>query len=205
MRGHRTSLSAIFLEDVLGESESAEQEVEHVFYGKVADANQLIELAKQPFCTKILQEQFQVKLDLGKMSDKMSKTVRVRRVNGEKTVLISKTWVEGQDGMHESKPIEVGDEIFEFFRSLAGEGINKMRYVIQPEGWPRKLEFDLFLDEKGQPTGYGKFDYEVKTEDEKPPMLPITLTDLKHFNPFRGTDADRELMRQFMESQGFRV
>lgn len=197
----------MFLEDVLGESTSgqAEQEVEHVFYGKIADGNQLIELAKQPYVTKILQEQFQVKLDLGKMSDKMGKTVRVRRVNKEKTVLSSKTWVEGQDGVTESPPVEVGDDIYNFFQHLAGEGIYKLRYVIQPQDWPRKLELDVFLDANYQPTGYAKFDFEVGSEQERPPSLPVTLTDLKHFNPFRATDGDRAMMKQFMESQGIRV
>lgn len=197
----------MFLEDVLGESTSgqAEQEVEHVFYGKIADPQQLIDLAKQPFVTKILQEQFQVKLDLGKMSDKMGKTVRVRRVNREKTVLSSKTWIEGKDGVLESKPVEVGDDIFDFFQHLAGEGLLKLRYVIKPDEWPRKLELDVFLDIKGNPTGYAKFDFEVGSEQDRPPALPITLTELKHFNPFRATDGDRAQMKMFMEAQSVRV
>lgn len=195
---------AMILEDLSGEDVSgkAEQEVEHVFYGKIADANQLAELAKQPYVKKVLQEQSQCKI-LIKGSDNPP-TLRVRRLNRENCVLTRKTFVPGQVGMQEESK-ECGEELYEFLSRAFGEGMAKMRYTIQPEGWPKKLELDCFVDAQGKPTGYAKFDFEVTSQEETPPPLPLTLTDLKHLNPYTATDAERALLGQFMQMQTFKT
>lgn len=194
----------MMLEDVQGEDTSGQavQEVEHVFYGKIADANQLMELAKQPYVEKHLQEQSQCQI-VPAGADKPS-TLRIRRVNGEKCVLTRKTFIPGQAGMQE-ETVECGAELFEFLSRSFGEGMAKMRYTIKPEAWPKPIELDCFVDANGHPTGYAKFDFEVTTQEETPPPLPLTLTDLKHVNPYTSTDADRALLREFMKAQTFKT
>lgn len=191
------------LEDILGEDTSGKEmkEVEHVFYGKILDANALAELAKQPYVTKILQEQFQVKLDLGKNEGLLRTIIRARRVNGGEVALTRKTYIKGETGPKEST-IEVGAEVFDFLRSAAGEGLYKMRYTIQPEGWDRKLELDVFLDAAYHPTGYAKYDYEVPEDGKDLPLppLPVALKELRHLNPFTATAEDAEQLRSFMAS-----
>lgn len=197
------TLARIVTESLENEDASGKksQEVEHVFYGKISDPQQLAELAKQPWVTKVLQEQTQCQIQ-PKGADQPS-TLRYRRINRESCVCTRKTFVPGQPGMSE-ETIECPIEQYEFFGHAFGEGMAKMRYVIKPDGWPKKLELDVFLDGNGNALGYAKFDYEVESAEETPPPLPITLTDLKHVNPFNSTDADRALLREFMQSMTFK-
>lgn len=192
------------LEDVLGEDVSgkAQKEVEHVFYGKISDPKQLDELSKQPFVTKHLQEQSQCTIP-GRGQER-GDTLRVRRVNRDKSVLTRKAFVPGQPGMDE-KTLEVGEGLFEFLSSAFGECVAKMRYTIKPEGYDHPLELDVFLNAQGLPTGYAKFDYEVTSPEDTPPPLPLNLTDLKHVNPYRSTDEERAHLREFMQSQSYRL
>lgn len=196
------------LEDVLGEATdgTAAPEVEHVFYGQINEigAKTLAELAKQPFCTRILQEQYQVKLDLGKNNDKIRTSLRVRKVNGDSFVLTRKVYVVGDEGCEETS-LEIDENLFNFFRDTAGRGLIKMRYSIKPEGYTQALELDVFLDAQGHPTGYAKYDFEVSSEDTPVPPLPVTLFNLRHLNPYRATADDAQLLRAFMESQSVEV
>lgn len=194
------------LEDVMGEDTSGKttKEVEHVFYGKISDAKQLAELAKQPYVTKALQEQFQTKLDIDRNNPSVYTTLRVRRVNREGCVMTRKTRTDQMEGMLE-QTIEISNDVFDFMSHTIGTGIAKMRYTIQPEGWARKLELDVFLDAHGHPNGYAKFDYEVEAEDEQVPPLPVTLTNLIHFNPFKAVDAEAAQLKEFMQMQSFRL
>lgn len=197
----------MILEDVLGEDTSGKtnKEVEHVFYGKIADPKQLDELAKQPYVTKALQEQFQTKLDIDRNNPNVYTTLRVRRVNREGCVMTRKTRTDQMEGMLE-QTVEISNEVFDFMSHTIGTGIAKMRYTIKPEGWDRKLELDVFLDAHGHPLqGYAKFDYEVESADEKVPPLPVTLTNLIHFDPFKGTDAEAAQLKEFMQSCSFRL
>lgn len=191
----------MILEDVLGEDVSGKEveEVEHVFYGKIADANQLVELAKQPYVTKHLQEQAQTVLDIGSNNDGVRKVLRVRRVNRTECVMTRKIRTANDVGPKEASK-EITPEDYEFMAATIGTAMAKMRYTIQPEGWERPLELDVFLDAHGHPlNGYAKFDYEVTSEDQTPPPLPITLVDLVHLNPYKATDADAAQLREFMQ------
>lgn len=193
------------LEDIMGEDTSGkpQQEVEHVFYGRIADPKQLDALSKQPYVTKHLQEQYQMVLDTNRNNPAVRTTLRVRRVNKEGCVLTRKTRTDQMEGMLETS-IEVSGEVFEFLGAAFGTGVAKMRYTIKPESYARPLELDVFLDAHGHPTGYAKFDYEVESQEQTPPPLPITLLDLRHYNPYTGTDAERSQLREFMQMQSFR-
>jgi len=196
-------LSTIVLESLENEDASgnASQEVEHVFYGKISDANQLNELAKQPFVTKVLQEQSQGKVVTGGAGE--GTTLRVRRINRESCVMTRKTFIPGQAGMAEETH-EINEGLYDFMAKVFGQGMAKMRYIIAPEG-QEKLELDVFLDAHGNALGYAKFDYEVTTQEQAVPALPITLTDLKHLNPFNSTDVDRAALREFMNQMTFKT
>jgi CYTH domain-containing protein len=193
------------LEDILGEDTSgkAEQEIEHVFYGRIADPKQLDQLAGQPFVVKLLQEQSQGCL-MPSGAGQRGPTIRVRRLNRQGVVMTTKKFVEGQAGMDETN-LEATNEIYDMISKAIGTGIAKMRYTIKPDEYPKKLELDVFLDANGHPTGYAKFDYEVTSADETPPPLPLILTDLKHVNPFNASDADLALLREFMQNQSFQI
>lgn len=192
-------LESLENEDATG---NATQEVEHVFYGKIADANQLAELAKQPYVTKFLQEQSQCKILIKSAADNPP-TLRVRRINGESCVLTRKVFIPGQAGMKEETK-ECSESLYEFLAQTFGEAMTKMRYVIQPEG-QKKLELDVFLDRHGNATSYAKFDYEVESADEPCPQLPLTLVDLRHVDPYKGSDVDRAALREFMQMQTYKT
>ena len=196
----------MILEDVLGEDTSgkAQQEVEHVFYGKIADPKQLDALSKQPYVTKHLQEQFQVKLDLGANNADVRTVLRVRRVNREGCVITRKTRAGNMAGNLEQTK-EIDNDLFEFMAAAIGTGMAKMRYTIKPEGWERALELDVFVDAQGHPNGYAKFDYEVGSAEDQVPPLPVTLTSLVHLNPFNATEAEAAQLRQFMQMQSFQL
>lgn len=196
------------LEDVLGEVTDGKDipEVEHVFYGRITDGRALAELAKQPYVTKMLQQQYQFKLDLGGNNADIKTTIRARKVNKDGFVLTRKTFVKGVVGVRE-KTIEVNEDVFQFIMHAAGEGLIKMRYTIKPDGWERALELDVFLDAQGKPTGYAKYDFEVPEDQPNFPVpsLPVTLLDLKHLNPFQATDEDAALLKAFMVAQSVQV
>jgi CYTH domain-containing protein len=194
-------LSTIVLESLENEDMGAVKEIEHVFYGKISDANQLAELAKQPFVTKVLQEQSQGKVVTGGAGE--GTTLRVRRINRESCVMTTKVFVPGKAGMDEETK-EINGPLFDFMARVFGQGMAKMRYIIAPEGQP-KLELDVFLDAHGNALGYAKFDFTVTTQEEAPPPLPLTLTDLKHLNPFNCTDVDRAALREFMNQMTFKT
>lgn len=195
---------AMMLESLDNEDASgkATQEVEHVFYGKIADANQLAELAKQPYVTKFLQEQSQCKILIKSMADNPP-TLRVRRINGESCVITRKVFVPGQAGMMEDTK-ECGEALYDFLAQTFGEAMTKMRYVIQPEG-QKKLELDVFLDRHGSALGFAKIDFEVESADEACPPLPLTLTELKHVDPYKGSDVDRAALRDFMQMMTYKT
>jgi len=198
-RLHSIMMESLENEDASGQ---ATQEVEHVFYGKISDANQLAELAKQPFVTKVLQEQSQGKLVTGTDASQ-AVTLRVRRLNRKDCVMTRKQFVEGQAGMAEVTR-EINEGLYDFMAECFGQGMAKMRYIIAPEG-QKKLEFDVFLDAHGNTLGYAKFDFEVTSPDDVVPALPITLTELKHLNPYNCTDVDRAALREFMNQMTFKT
>lgn len=194
-------LATIMMESLENEDMGAVKEIEHVFYGKISDANQLNELAQQPFVTKVLQEQSQGKVVTGGAGE--GATLRVRRINRESCVMTKKVFVPGQAGMDE-ETAEINEGLYDFMARTFGQGLAKMRYIIAPEGQP-KLELDVFLDAHGNALGYAKFDFTVTTQEEAVPPLPLTLTDLKHLNPFNCTDVDRAALRDFMNQMTFKT
>lgn len=202
MRRLRTIMA---LESIMGEDTSGkpQKEVEHVFYGRIADPKQLDALSKQPYVTKHLQEQYQMVLDTDRNNPAVRTTLRVRRVNKEGCVLTRKTRTDQMEGMLETS-IEVSNEVFDFMAAAFGTGVAKMRYTIKPESYALPLELDVFVDAHGHPTGYAKYDYETESQEQNPPPLPITLLDLRHYNPYTGTEAERAQLREFMQMQSFR-
>ncbi len=203
------NLNTLFmaLEDVAGEDTSGrqEQEVEHVFYGRIADPKALAALANQPYVEKCLQQQFQAKLDLGGNNSESSVVLRVRKVNKDQFVITRKTRTPDQKGNAEVTH-EINEGLFNFLRESIGEGIYKMRYTIAPDSFNgKKLELDVFLDAQGAPlNGYAKYDYEVKSEQESLPPLPVPLLDMKHLDPFRCSDADAEQLKAWMKQMNVR-
>lgn len=194
------------LEEINGEDTSgkSQDEIEHVFYGKIADPKQLDELSKQPYVTKILQEQFQCKLEQGDATAGGYTVLRVRRVNREGCVMTRKIFTPGEAGVDENTR-EINSSLFDFMAETIGVGVAKMRYTIKPDSYPKKLELDVFLDSAGHPTGYAKYDYEVSSQEETPPSLPLTLVNLVHLNPFNCTEQDAAHLKQFMMQQSFRL
>ena len=205
--GVNVSLAAtIALLDVEGEVVGkTEEEVEHVFYGDLPADGQLGALAQQAFVKHMLQEQAQGTLAFNRDMPKVNTTLRVRRVNREKSVLTRKTYTDGMVGVLE-KSVEISDDAFTFFTEVFGTGIAKMRYEIEVPGFKKPLQLDVFVNKMGHPTLKAKYDYEVPANqpDAPIPPLPITLNNMTHFNPFNHTDEDRMKLRAWMQSQGFR-
>lgn len=203
------NLNTLFmaLEDVAGEDTSGqqEQEVEHVFYGRIADPKALAALANQPYVEKCLQQQFQAKLDLGDNNSESSTVLRVRKVNKDKFVITRKVRSPDQKGNAEVTH-EINEELFNFLRETIGQGIYKMRYTIAPDSFNgKKLELDVFLDAQGHPlNGYAKYDFEVKSADEPMPPLPVPLLDMKHLNPFTCTDDEAGMLKAWMRQMNVR-
>lgn len=182
-----------------------EDEIEHVWYGKLPLDGQLGELAKQSFVSHHLQEQCQCVLAFDRDSPDIRTVLRARRVNRVQSVLTRKTRTNGMKGCLEES-IEILDPEFAFYQKVIGTGIAKMRYTIKPLGTFGKLELDVFVDKFGHlpDYAYAKYDYEVKTENDPLPPLPITLLEQVHFNPFTATDEEIAALRNFMQKQSFR-
>lgn len=203
------NLNTLFmaLEDVMGEDTSGrqEQEVEHVFYGRIADAQALANLAKQPYVEKCLQQQFQARLDLGGNNQEVSTNLRVRKINTDKFVITRKVRTPDQVGNGEVTH-EINEQLFNFLRETIGEGIYKMRYTIKPDSFNgKKLELDVFLDAQGHPlNGYAKYDFEVITRQEPLPPLPVPLLDMKHLNPFTCTAEEAAQLKAWMKQMNVR-
>lgn len=204
-------ISSIGLEDVTGETvDRVEKEVEHVWFGMIP-LDQLEALAKMPYVSKHLQEQFQCTIEFDRENPEVRTVLRVRRVNRSESVLTRKTRTDSMVGQLEQS-IEIDDKTFDFLSHVFGTGIMKMRYDIQPDAYPRKLQLDVFYDKTGNIAGDGKhafakYDYEVASADEPVPELPIALINQMYLNPFTAGDNLEVVhaLRKFMAAQGFRL
>ena len=203
-------LRAMGMLDVEGEVVGkVEKEIEHVFFGMLP-VEHLLDLQKQPFVTKALQEQATMKVAFDRDRPEVVTTLRVRRVNREKAVMTAKQRTDQMEGCFE-RSIEISDEVFDFFSKICGTMIMKMRFTIKPASYAKKLELDVFLDKSGHlPTSgtvAAKYDYEVLEASEVPPALPIPLLNMVHFNPFKVNENPESVgqLRAFMQQQGFRL
>lgn len=153
------------------EENSIETEIEHVFYGKIIDFNELKNADQKKH-----QEQWTIKSESieGSIS---SGLIRVRKEVDDSGVkryeITSKVKINEQGDMVEATT-EIDHNHFVCFKFLAQSGMVKDRFIFNTEDG-LKWEVDVFIDPQGNYYPWCKIDIEVKDRSQPMPQLPIRL------------------------------
>jgi CYTH domain-containing protein len=172
----------IALED--NENGEASREKEYVWYGRLTNPEELKKAAGQE-----TQKQSSVKGKGG--------TIRVREtvsMGQRRFTLTGKAYSGRGDAKEVSMP--ASEDMYEVFKSLAGESMDKIRYTFPIEGTELKWEVDVFIDAQGNPKEWVKIDLEVPEETNTWPPLPVTLSDMifggnKEYTPEQKAKLDQ--------------
>lgn len=154
----------IALEDL--ENGEVSREKEYVWYGRLANPEELKKAIGHE-----TQKQSSVKAKGG--------TIRVREtvaMGQLRFTLTGKAYVGRGDAKEVSMP--ASEDMYEVFKAIAGESMDKIRYTYPIEGTDLKWEVDVFIDLHGNPKEWVKIDLEVPEETSEWPPLPITLSDM---------------------------
>lgn len=145
---------------------NATREKEYVWYGRLTNPEELQKAVGQE-----VQKQSSLKGKGG--------TIRVRETtnNGQISyTLTAKAYSARGDANEVSLP--VSKDMYEIFKTLTGESMDKIRYTFPIEGTELKWEVDVFIDAQGNPKDWVKIDLEVPEETKEWPPLPITLGEM---------------------------
>lgn len=180
-----------------------EDEIEYEIYGRYVNLTDISNLSK----SLEFQEQYNIMQEAGSLRVRYVKTSD----NEEAYVMTSKQYdtPDGSIGVPEVN-ITTTEEMFQHFKNMAQSGLIKNRYFI-PIG-KQKLtsgelveiawEVDVFLDGKGEPTGWVKVDLPVLEELKELPPLPFDLEDKLEL-PLRfsdRSDEDKKKVRKILDS-----
>lgn len=158
-----SSLTAA-LED--NEDGTKSREKEYVWYGRLTNPEELTKAMGQE-----TQKQSSVKGKGG--------TIRVRETTatGQVRYTITAKAYSGRGDANEVS-LPVSKDMYEVFKLLAGESMDKIRYTFPIEGTDLKWEVDVFIDSAGNTKDWVKIDLEVPEETSEWPPLPITLGEM---------------------------
>ena len=165
----------------------ANKEIEHVFYGRVTNLEEL-----KNATAKENQEQWEIKIP---KSDGNGGTgrVRIRKTTASdgniEYVMTTKTAED--DGSDTEVPIPTTQANFEQFQRIAEAGMIKDRYSFHIEGSSLVFEVDMFIKPEGGYHDWCKVDIEVSDLNAPIPPMPITLDNLIDSNPNNQSDSDR--------------
>ena len=165
----------------------ANKEVEHVFYGRVTNPE---ELSKATM--KENQEQWEIKVPKTDSNGGAGR-IRIRKTtdsNGT-TEYVMTTKLANDDGSDTEVPIPTTQANFEQFQKIAETGMIKDRYSFHIEGSALVFEVDMFIKPEGGYHDWCKIDIEVDSLNTPLPPMPITLDNLITSNPNDHTDAER--------------
>lgn len=146
---------------------NAKVELEYVYFGKIVDFAQLDKADK-----KQEQEQWEIRVNGPHRGN-----VRVRCIDGDKYVLCSKIFQDGQMGKMEVE-VPASKDFFEHMKKIATGGMRKTRYIFNIPDSKFFWEVDVYYTADGEQEPWCKIDLEVDSEDYEIPPLPIELTDL---------------------------
>lgn len=150
------------------------KEIEHVFYARITDFNQL-----KKATSVVYQEQWEIRLPLTtKNAAKGSMRVRKVMEKGKPTqyILTSKIALnESGDKMEVS--LETTADQFVVFKFLANQGMIKYRYTFELENG-LKWEIDVFVNQEGGHYQWCKIDFEVPNHNTPVPNFPIDFHDV---------------------------
>lgn len=175
---------------------TANDEIEHVFYARLADPSQLENADSREF-----QEQWEIKVP---KTDENAAAggLRIRKTvttDGKvEYVLTSKVKVNA------TKKIEVGvpttEDQFASFKYLAPGGMIKDRFVFLIEGSDRKWEVDVFHRPEGGYHEWVKIDLEVTDINDPIPPFPIDLRDVIDGRPDKHNEDEEARIRALYSS-----
>lgn len=172
-----------------------EREVE--VYGYLEDLN---ELSKAD--SFIQQEQWGVYIS---NPDGNSGNIRVRSINGGNEYILTTKVKDGINGNLETEQPTTKD-MFNAFKRLATDGLNKTRYLFKTSNEDIVFEVDVFL-RNGKYSNWVKIDIELPGEGDlnhwldQLPELPITLTDIRVIAPGKKRPADEEFVKKLFSSE----
>lgn len=155
---------SIGLEDIANGTKSREKE--YAWYGKLVNPEKL-----EKAVSKEVQKQSTLKGKGG--------TIRVRETTSlgqVRYVLTAKHYQGFGDATEVSLPVTV--DMYEVFKGLSGESMDKIRYTFPIEGSDLKWEVDVFIDSEGKAQEWVKIDLEVPEETTEFPPLPVELTEV---------------------------
>jgi CYTH domain-containing protein len=151
------------------------KEIEHVFYAKIVDLEQLKRAA-----SKERQEQWELRIpktpkNAGTGSVRIRKTVKEGAE--PEFVLTTKVKLGEKDGKLELA-IPSNEDNFNQFRFLSEVGMIKDRFAFPVENSELVWEIDVYLDPEGKYYPWCKIDLEVKDKDNAIPDFPIDLDEV---------------------------
>lgn len=148
-------------------------EREHVFYGRIADFEQLKSASE---CIK--QEQWQVRVN--KTDANLARGMIRSRKNlvdqDVEYVLTFKTFTDSEDRLEVT--VEGSAGTHEIFKRLSDCGMIKHRYIFPVADSDVKFEVDVFMKPDGTYHHWCKIDLEVKDLSVPLPAFPITVVDV---------------------------
>ena len=181
---------------------SEQEEIEYEIYGRYVNLNDIVsksnglEFQEQ---NNIQQENGSLRVRYVKQEDEEAFIMTSKRYDGPETDL----------GVPEVN-IPVNEGMFQHFKAMAKNGMIKNRYFV-PIGHQKlnsgekvdiQWEVDVFLDGKGEPTGWVKIDLPVLEELKELPELPFELED-KFILPLKFSDRspeDKAKVRKIIDS-----
>lgn len=163
-------------------------EREKVFYCQIAD---FAELEKADSWEK--QEQWEIR-----PKETNAGVVRVRRTSAGEISLATKVF----DGdVRQETEIEISEDIFNGFRSIAPGGMIKTRYNFKIPNTEFKWEIDVYNNADGSPCEWCKVDLECDSLDMENPPFPITFTKVISGNRAAITPEERSFIETLFSTK----
>ena len=171
-------------------------EIEHVFYGRLTDFNQLNQASK-----KIYQEQWEIKLPYLPGKNAASGRVRVRKVieatEAAKYYLTTKIDLNATGDKSEVTTDATMDQFVQF-KFLSPGGMIKDRYEFTTDSglvW----EVDCFINPAGGYYEWCKIDLEVPNRETPIPDFPIDFAEIISGTHGERSDSDNARIRELYE------
>lgn len=181
---------------------SEQEEIEYEIYGRYVNLNDIVSKSNG----LEFQEQYNIQQENGSLR------VRYVKQEDEEAFIMTSKRYDGPEtnlGVAEVN-IPVNEGMFQHFKAMAKDGMIKNRYFV-PIGHQKlnsgekvdiQWEVDVFLDGKGEPTGWVKIDLPVLEELKELPELPFELED-KFILPLKFSDRspeDKAKVRKIIDS-----
>jgi len=179
-----------------------QQEIEYEIYGRYVNLNDIVSKSNG----LEFQEQYNIQQENGSLRVRY-----VKQEDEEAFIMTSKRYdgPESDLGVPEVN-IPVNEGMFNHFKAMAVNGMIKNRYFVpighqlltSGEKVDIQWEVDVFLDGKGEPTGWVKIDLPVLEELKELPELPFELED-KLILPLKFADRspeDKAKVRKIIDS-----